>query len=113
MKSACTRTREVPWIEPGDVVDDGDDGGRQRASQGLPAEVQHYQLLVGGVEPEPRRQLRGRLRRSLHGTESSLVRAHSRTLLCCRAGWLCTLHSSAEAEQDSLAGACRERERDL
>jgi hypothetical protein len=69
---AWARTREVPWIEPGDVVDDGDDGGRQRASQGLPAEVQQYQLLVGGVKPEPRRQLRGRLRRPLHCTAEPL-----------------------------------------
>jgi len=85
-------------------VDDGDDGGRQRASQGLPAEVQHYQLHVGGVKPEPRRQLRGRLRRPLHCTAE---------LLCCRpaAGWLCTV-ASTEAEQDSLAGAWRASERE-
>ncbi|URD95338.1 hypothetical protein MUK42_29731 [Musa troglodytarum] len=38
-------------------IDLGDDGHRQALAGGLAAEVVHNELLVSGVEPEPRRQV--------------------------------------------------------
>jgi hypothetical protein len=59
-------TGEVPWIELVDV-DVGDDRDGARRGGGAVAEVVQDELLVRGVEPEPRRQLRRRrLRRGDH-----------------------------------------------
>jgi hypothetical protein len=55
------RTREIPGIRLVEV-DLGDDGHGQLLPRHLPAEVVHHELLVGGVEPEPRRQVELRLR---------------------------------------------------
>ncbi|THU71524.1 hypothetical protein C4D60_Mb04t02340 [Musa balbisiana] len=38
-------------------IDLGDDGHRQALAGGLAAEIVHNELLVCGVEPEPRRQV--------------------------------------------------------
>jgi hypothetical protein len=51
------RTREIPGVGHGGGVDDGDDGGGERALQDLAAEVLHNQFLVCWVESEPRWQL--------------------------------------------------------
>jgi len=56
---------ELPWVQLVDVdVGDDGDGARQRGR--AVAEVVQDELLVGGVEPEPRRQLRRRRRRGHH-----------------------------------------------
>lgn len=50
-------TWEFPGIKLVEI-DFGDDGDGQGGGGGLLLEVVHHQLFVGGVEAEPRRQLR-------------------------------------------------------
>lgn len=49
-------TRKVPWIELAQV-ELRNDGSRQGVRENLPPQVLNNQLLVGGVEPKPRREL--------------------------------------------------------
>jgi hypothetical protein len=59
------RTWQFPRVELVEI-DLGDDGHGQLLLRHLPAEVVDHQLLVRGVEPEPRRQAQLRLRGPCH-----------------------------------------------
>jgi hypothetical protein len=54
----------VPWLALVEV-DVADDAGGEAVVEGLGGEVVRDDLLVGGVEPEPRRQVQRRRRRRL------------------------------------------------